>query len=252
MDCNEVIEKLDAFVDGELTSEARAAIEAHVADCPSCRGAVDALREQHDSLRQTFAQYRQTATVGAEQAIAGLPRREPGRTGVPVWGRMLIAAAAGFLLGVLLFQPWEGDARRRDDERLAARVERILDDYDSTENNERFEDQVKCLGADCAQPLYGFVQSCDSESERGKREAAARILSDVADRRCIPQLIQLLTDNDGEVRFCAATGLRRLTGRKIGFEPAKWRVATAGMCESGYKEWHIWWKQNETRYKSGR
>ncbi len=249
MDCDEVIQQLDAFVDEELTSAARAPIEAHLLECASCRDSLDAAREQHENLRQTFAQHRAATSLGVERAINRLLRRADRSTGVPIWGRMLISAAAGFLLAVLLFQPW--DARHRVDKRLTARVERILQDYDATENNAQFEDEIKCLGAASARPLFGFVQSCDSESERGKREAAARILSDVADRSSIPHLIQLLTDNDGEVRFCAATGLRRLTGQKIGFEPAKWRVATAGMCESGYKEWQTWWKENESRYESG-
>jgi anti-sigma factor (TIGR02949 family) len=40
-DCNETIRELDAFLDGELTDEARSAIHLHLTSCSDCLSAYD-------------------------------------------------------------------------------------------------------------------------------------------------------------------------------------------------------------------
>lgn len=53
LDCGEVLARLSDYVDGELAAPARAAVEAHVRQCPDCArfggafaGVLTALRER--------------------------------------------------------------------------------------------------------------------------------------------------------------------------------------------------------------
>ena len=41
VDCNETIERLYNYLDGELTDERRVEIKRHLDDCPPCLGAFD-------------------------------------------------------------------------------------------------------------------------------------------------------------------------------------------------------------------
>jgi len=41
VDCNETIERLYHYLDGELTDERRSEIKRHLDDCPPCLGAFD-------------------------------------------------------------------------------------------------------------------------------------------------------------------------------------------------------------------
>ena len=54
MDCKEIGELLTAYLDGEVTPEEKADIEAHLADCPECRAGLEALSTTRASLRRAF------------------------------------------------------------------------------------------------------------------------------------------------------------------------------------------------------
>ena len=51
MDCKKLREVLDAFVDRELSPDAAAQAEAHIAECNRCRQAVEALTKLREAVR---------------------------------------------------------------------------------------------------------------------------------------------------------------------------------------------------------
>ncbi len=75
----------------------------------------------------------------------------------------------------------------------------------------------------------------------------------MAESRWIADLIALLADANADVRFHAARGLERLTGRDQGCPPANWQSAASWvMCEGPYETWLNWWKANRDRYPAAR
>jgi FecR protein/Putative zinc-finger/HEAT repeats len=109
MDCDQALALLCARLEGALPPTDGAALDAHLSGCASCRAAADALRDQDADLRQAFAPRRLAAAAVAERVLARLPKLvpTPRRNGRWPWTVMLLSAAAGFLLAVALFRPWE-------------------------------------------------------------------------------------------------------------------------------------------------
>jgi hypothetical protein len=105
-DCSTVEEALNAALGGApLGADA----EAHLADCAACRALRDDLAAQDRGLRAAFDPLRRHATAAADAAIEAI-RREPG--GFPHQQKLrffphAMAAAAGFLLAVIVFRPWQ-------------------------------------------------------------------------------------------------------------------------------------------------
>lgn len=105
------------------------------------------------------------------------------------------------------------------------RVNRLLASIGRAKMTNLYESELRALGPSCAKPIGQFILSCpDSPGETRRRQYAAKILADVAGKRAIPELIQLLNDNNGEVRFHAARCLERLTGQNLGVKPSAWRT----------------------------
>jgi hypothetical protein len=108
MDCQQAQNLLCARLDREITPEERGALELHLQTCPLCRGTADALPLLDADLRRAFAPRRAAADAVAQQVIArlALPVAPPTRR-MPPWMPMLLSAAAGFLLAVGIFRPWQ-------------------------------------------------------------------------------------------------------------------------------------------------
>jgi hypothetical protein len=60
-------------------------------------------------------------------------------------------------------------------------------------------------------------------------------------------LIDLLADNDAEIRVFAAAALQRLTGQNHGRSPEQWRQS-AEECAATLEEWRQWWSDNRHLY----
>jgi hypothetical protein len=110
------------------------------------------------------------------------------------------------------------------------------------------ENELKALGDRCVVPLTKFLQSSRSEGQIWKCQEAARVISDVAQPWCIPYLIELLDNPDGEVRAAAATALRRLTNEDQGRTPEQWRDQPKEAGAEALKAWQAWWERNKARY----
>ncbi len=99
MDCKKLREVLDAYVDRELSPDAAAQAEAHIAECNPCRRASEGLTRLREALR---------AAVGGPEAPAHLLDRLQSSLS-PRWRRALAIqaiAATLVLAGVLtLFVP---------------------------------------------------------------------------------------------------------------------------------------------------
>lgn len=99
MDCKNLRQVLDAFVDRELSAEAAAQAERHIAECEACRRTVEALRGLRAAVR---------AAVGEPEAPADLRERVQNSLR-PRWYRtrtIQAIAAALVLAGALtLFVP---------------------------------------------------------------------------------------------------------------------------------------------------
>jgi len=114
MECNVACGHLSAWMDSELSPDEASLLEAHVASCAACRATLEALRSEDGDLRSAFAGSRQAAQRVAAAVLQELDREAPVVQVAPHWGRdwsrLLLAAAAGFLLAVVLFQPWKNAA----------------------------------------------------------------------------------------------------------------------------------------------
>jgi ferric-dicitrate binding protein FerR (iron transport regulator) len=436
VDCDKALTLLSAQLDREIQPEERPVLESHLAECPNCRSASDAFRLQDADLRRAFASRREAAARVAERVIGRLPARRANGRGQLRWLPMVLAAAAGFLLAVGIFGPWqkppdgtatapptqiepkpepmalltlatgavevllpgkntwellpggsavavgasvrtpsqvrctfrttdgsevrlnagtevrfdtgrrlalakgqilanvakaqapfevqvadatvqalgtqfglwsqpaettlvvlEGSTRvrgpgaesvvetgeaarivkgqvtekrrgedllqqtrwlqeilaiRPDDPKLAQFVEDELARIGQGKAEFLNEEEIRSLGASCALPLTRFIESPRSRTpaERDKRIKAARILADMAQPWSVPDLIKMLSDDDPDVRACAAQGLERLTSKTMGCPSDEWRGRQPKQLEGNVKEWQDWWQRNKDRYPS--
>jgi hypothetical protein len=106
------------------------------------------------------------------------------------------------------------------------------------------EQDVRTHGQAWSASFACVVRGPTSKPDRDTRRTAARLLADLAPPRCIPDLIELLADEDSEVRRHAATALRRLTGQTLGHSAdqcAERRDPTVVV------EWRAWWAGQKLR-----
>src|SRR5437016_3455209 len=108
MTCEESLNLISAKLDRELPADDALRLEAHLADCASCRATADAMALQDADLRRAFVPRRRAAQDVAQRVIAQLPGRSAWR--IP-WLAMILSAAAGFAIafGVLRHPPQSND-----------------------------------------------------------------------------------------------------------------------------------------------
>jgi hypothetical protein len=138
----------------------------------------------------------------------------------------------------------------RDNPELAKRIDDIFAQLGHEKMWYMHAQEVRRLGDHCVVPLTRYIQSDRSKTpdDQNKRREAARIVGDVATSWAIPELINLLADDDGDVRYSAAKALQRLTGQSLGRRPEEWRDQTWMACTPSIDQWHGWWNQNKTRF----
>jgi ferric-dicitrate binding protein FerR (iron transport regulator) len=123
MQCEEVLNQVNSRADGELPAEDAAALEAHLAECSACRAAAERISTINTDLRRAFVPRRDAAARLAESTIAVIRGSVVARaaTAPPVaiesqtnWAQVLLSLAAGFLLAVALFRPWQSTVEPPD------------------------------------------------------------------------------------------------------------------------------------------
>lgn len=124
MDCKEFRERLDLYVDGELSVEETCAARAHVQGCASCAKAEAGLRHLRSSLKRVVNRHRPPAelerevlrSLRARKGVgAGSAFDESRRDRTPVWRAKVVVPApflALLLLAVVALGGWLVFARR--------------------------------------------------------------------------------------------------------------------------------------------
>ncbi|HOB51875.1 MAG TPA: zf-HC2 domain-containing protein [Acidobacteriota bacterium] len=104
---------MQSFVDDELDSRAADAIGAHLAVCPRCRDAVDAVRRRARTVRRSLDEAWPVVAAPPPAARAATPGQRFAATGAPrsIWRRHLripipLLAAAGLLIAGLSTVIW--------------------------------------------------------------------------------------------------------------------------------------------------
>jgi hypothetical protein len=133
----------------------------------------------------------------------------------------------------------------RDTAELRRRVDLLMASIGNEKMMYMYEDEIKALGDHCVLPLTRWVQSPLSAGDPHKRHQAARILTEMAQPWSIPQMIELLDDRDGEVRFYASRALQRLASQNMGKTPEDWR---ANKFVNTRDQWAKWWDEHKDRY----
>jgi Putative zinc-finger len=107
MSCEEFRGRIGAARDGELDEAARLQLEAHLAECSECRGAVGGQDHLDALLRRSLKPMRRRADELAERIARNLEAAVP-QPASPrsMWAWLVAALVAGFLIALLLFQPW--------------------------------------------------------------------------------------------------------------------------------------------------
>lgn len=177
MKCEESLPLMNAWLDGEIADNDRAALESHLGQCGACQAASDELRLAHSDLSRAFHSERDAACGVAESVISTLgnhsrreaddanpeegtseeqsavvsPLAEDAPSGVtsgpfprgvdgtgPVdWRSLALAVAVGFLFALVLFPP---SAHRPKPGPPANTAERESSQPESAQENETPED----------------------------------------------------------------------------------------------------------------
>lgn len=136
----------------------------------------------------------------------------------------------------------------KDDPELGKRVDDLFAQIGQQKMSFMYEEEIRALGDHCVVPLTRYIQSDRSANDPAKRVTAAKIVSDVAPPWAIGELIGLLSDKDGEVRYWAAVALHRLTGRDIERTPEQWKSGPWMACVTSAETWQKWWEKNRERF----
>jgi hypothetical protein len=136
-----------------------------------------------------------------------------------------------------------------DDKELAKRMDEMLAQIGSAKMSFMYEKEILQLGDHCVLPLTRFIQSEQSKGDKQKRANAARILAKISQPWSVGDLIQLLADDDLEVRFHVAKALERLTdGQTQGVPADHWRDADEVTRSAALARWRTWWGDNKAAF----
>lgn len=149
-------------------------------------------------------------------------------------------------------------ARKRESSpEVAKRLEHLLAAIGKAKMEELSEREVLELGESCVKPLVSFVRSGLSRTDKNRREKAAALVATLAGRGEVPgsaieDIIQLLVDEDRNVRFHAAVALERSTRETQGHAAEKWRTDERAEQDEAYRKWISWWALHRAEYERTR
>jgi mycothiol system anti-sigma-R factor len=103
-DCKENIEKISAYVDGELPSSEIETLEKHISECAHCTTVLKATREEKKLMQQTFTSMRAPVYLSQRimTAIREEARRETAKERMPFFRRLLAPSPAWALASLVL------------------------------------------------------------------------------------------------------------------------------------------------------
>ncbi|MBV9107167.1 MAG: anti-sigma factor [Verrucomicrobia bacterium] len=122
MDCEEVRQLLDPYVDGELDLTRQLAIEAHLAECNSCREAAQRITSCSRFIRVNLPVYRAPPGLKSKVRTTLANEDKPKFRWFREHGRRLAYAAALLLLSCALAWTWLTLSPSKDKELIAEAV----------------------------------------------------------------------------------------------------------------------------------
>lgn len=155
---------------------------------------------------------------------------------------------------LLLSTRWLHDilaAKGPDNPELQERFQQMFAEIGAAKIGYLYEREIRAMGDSSVLPLVYFLKRSTRDADQARRVVAARLLADLAPPKTIPELIGLLSDENGQVRFYIAQALTRLTGETHGRTPDAWRSDPLPTCEPTHRDWQAWWQENKDRYASG-
>jgi ferric-dicitrate binding protein FerR (iron transport regulator) len=136
----------------------------------------------------------------------------------------------------------------RDDAELNRRIDELFADIGRSKMAYMYEDEIRALGDHCVVPLTRYISADTPGDEDYRRRTAARIVADVAQPWSAGELIRLLKDRDGEVRYHAARALQRVAPGVDSRTPEQWRDQSLMVCAPSSERWEKWWTENRKRF----
>jgi HEAT repeat protein len=133
----------------------------------------------------------------------------------------------------------------RDNPELTQRIDDLLARLGEDKMQYLHEEEIRGLGDHCVLPLTRYIQSDHSALEPARSRRAAEILSDCAQPWCIPHLIELLRDQDGDVRAAAGRALIRVSHHDIGTDEQR-RNGSDTVRADLIAQWQQWWNRNKS------
>jgi prepilin-type processing-associated H-X9-DG protein len=136
--CDDWLERLSAYLDGELTEADAGAVRGHLATCPGCRAWAEAVQADAECLRAAYGKAVATADVrapvmGRVAALARAPRRTIG----PLLWRLAGACVVAFIVVAALFPVFSRSKRHEtrdtcisNQRQIAAAIVAFADDSD--------------------------------------------------------------------------------------------------------------------------
>jgi hypothetical protein len=93
MDCKNLREILDLYVDGELSPEAIVQADTHLAECPACRNTVAGLNRLRQAVKGAVGQYQPTSQLVDRVRRSTISRWTHARSWVPIAAAVIVFAA---------------------------------------------------------------------------------------------------------------------------------------------------------------
>src|SRR5438046_82970 len=106
MNCDNAINLISSLIDGELSSEDQSGLDAHLAACPGCRATLEALQGQNVALKSEIRPLAGRADAVADAVVRRIHGERVQRNRFRLFP-MLLSAAAGFAVALMVFQPWK-------------------------------------------------------------------------------------------------------------------------------------------------
>jgi len=93
MDCKNIREILDLYVDGELSPEATVQADTHLAECPACRNTVAGLNRLRQAVKAAAGQYQPTSLLVDHVRQSTISRWTRATSWVPITAAVILFAA---------------------------------------------------------------------------------------------------------------------------------------------------------------
>jgi hypothetical protein len=217
VDCQQVLDSLDACLDDELSVEERDVIETHLKSCSTCRREADERRKQDRLLRLAL-----DASTPSQESMPA-PRSWSRRA----WAFCIAAAAACVLLVLAVNRP-------KEPQDLQFRVTTLVDEM--SKNPKEVEARIRSLGSPCCGPLVRRLLT-DADIAPIHRRRLAKIAAEVGASTDALHLSELLVDGDGEIRMICAQGIIRMTGESGPMTPEQFRDSNEQELRNAQLDW---------------